>query len=182
MWQWSSNFRTSLLNKWVSLSAAILWWIPKLQIICSQMKFATTGPVAFFWGMASTHFVKYSIATSIQIWPLDGGLIGPIRSSSQVWNDQGFIMFWRLVGWVCMRFPWTWQVWHVFTHSAASCFMVGQKYPRLSSCWRSRLLPWWLPPSPVCTSCITDCASGGPKHLKGSLLNPFLKRIPPSTK
>ena len=82
-------------------------------------------------------------------------------------------MFWSLVGWMCIRFPWTWQAWHVFTHSAASCFMVCQKYPRLSSCWRSRLLPWWSPHSSACTSCIIDYASGVPRHLKGSPLNLF---------
>ena len=178
MWRWSSNFQTSLLTKGVPLSIAILWGIPNLQM-CFRMKLATAGLVAFFREMASTYFVKYSVTTNIQIWPLDGGLIGPIKSSPQVWNGQGVIMFWRLVGWVCMRFPRTWQVWHVFTHSAASCFMVGQKYPRLSSCWRSLLLPWWSPHSPPCTSCITDCASGVPRHLKGSLLNPFLKKNTP---
>ena len=182
MWRWSSNFQTSFLTKGVPLSVTILWGMPNLQIICSWIKFATTRPVAFFRGTASTHFVKYSITTSIWMWPLDAGLIRPIRSSPQVWNGQGVIMFWRLVGWVCTRFPWTWQVWYVFTHSTTSCFMVGQKYPRLSSCWRSHFLPWWSPHSPTCTSCMTDYVSGVPKHLKGSPLNPFQKRILPSTK
>ena len=182
MWRWSSNFWTSLLTKGVPLSITILWAIPNLQIICFQMKFAIVGPVIFLREMASTHFVKYSVTTSIQIWTLDGGLIGPIKSSPQVWNGQKVIMFWRLVGWVCIRFSWTLQVWHVFTHSAASCFMVGQKYPRLSSCWRSHFLPWWSPHSSTCTSCMTNCALGVPRHLKGSPLNPLWKRIPPSTK
>ena len=162
MWWWFNNFWTSLLTKGMPLLVTILWGMPNLQIICSRMKFATIGPVVFFREMASTHFVKYSVATSIQIWPLDGGLIGPIKSSPQVWNGQGVIMFWRLLRWVYMIFPWTWQVWHVFTHSTASCFIVGQKYLRLSSCWRSRLLPWWSPHSPACTSCI-------PIVLQGSL-------------
>ena len=43
------------------------------------MKFATTALVAFFKGMASTHFVKYSMATRIHTWPLEGGFIGPIN-------------------------------------------------------------------------------------------------------
>jgi len=47
------------------------------------MKFTTTGPVAFFKGMVSTHFVKYSVAAKIHIWPLEGGFMGPIRSSSK---------------------------------------------------------------------------------------------------
>ena len=57
------------------------------------MKFATAGPVAFFNGIALTHFVKYSIATNIQIYPLDDGLIGLIKSSPQVWNGHGIVMF-----------------------------------------------------------------------------------------
>ena len=55
--------------------------MPNLQIMCSRMKLAIAGPVAFFREMASNHFVKYSVATNIQILPLDGGLIGPIKSS-----------------------------------------------------------------------------------------------------
>ena len=39
------------------------------------MKFAMTAPVAFFKGIASTHFVKYSVAVMIQIYPLEVGLV-----------------------------------------------------------------------------------------------------------
>ena len=31
------------------------------------MKFTTAAPVAFFKGIASTHFVKYSVAAKIQM-------------------------------------------------------------------------------------------------------------------
>ena len=48
------------------------------------MKLATAGPVAFFKGIASTHFVKHFVAANIQVYPLEGGLIGPIKSNAQV--------------------------------------------------------------------------------------------------
>ena len=47
-----------------------------------RMKFATAALVAFFKGTAFTHFVKYSMAAKVHIWPLEGGFMGPIRSSS----------------------------------------------------------------------------------------------------
>ena len=40
---------------------------PDLVMICSRMKFATAAPVAFFKGMASIHFVKYSVAAKIHM-------------------------------------------------------------------------------------------------------------------
>ena len=67
-------------------------------MICSQMKLATAAPVALQSGMASTHFVKYSIAANIKMYPLDDGLMGPMRSSPQVWKGHGVVIFCRLVG------------------------------------------------------------------------------------
>ena len=52
--------------------------------MCSRMKFATAAPVALRRGMASTHFEKYLVATKIQMYPPEDGLIGPMRSSPQV--------------------------------------------------------------------------------------------------
>ena len=66
------NFPLSLIN---------LLGIPNRLIMCSQMKLETTALVAFFKGMASTYFMNCSVAAKIHIWPLEGGLIGPIRSS-----------------------------------------------------------------------------------------------------
>uniref|UniRef100_A0A2N9FKG6 Aminotransferase-like plant mobile domain-containing protein n=1 Tax=Fagus sylvatica TaxID=28930 RepID=A0A2N9FKG6_FAGSY len=57
--------------------------MPNLVIMCSRMKLATAAPVALRRGIASTHFVKYSVATRIQMYPPDDGLIGPMRSSPQ---------------------------------------------------------------------------------------------------
>ena len=54
---------------------------PNLVMMCPRIKFATAAPVAFFKGIASSQFVKYSVATRIQIWPLKGEFMGPIRSS-----------------------------------------------------------------------------------------------------
>ena len=42
---------------------------------------ATAAPIALRRGMASTHLEKYSVATKIQMYPPEGGLIGPMRSS-----------------------------------------------------------------------------------------------------
>ena len=45
------------------------------------MKFATTPPMALWSGTASTHLVKYSVVTNIHMYPRDGGLTGPTKSS-----------------------------------------------------------------------------------------------------
>ena len=57
----------SLFMNEVPLSLISLLGIPNLVMMCSQMKFATAALVAFFKGIASTHFVKYSVATRIHI-------------------------------------------------------------------------------------------------------------------
>ena len=62
------------------------------------MKLAIAVPVAFLRGMTTTYLVKYSIATKIQIYPPLAGLMGPIRSSPQVWNGHGVAMFYKVVG------------------------------------------------------------------------------------
>ena len=52
-----------------------------LVIMCSWMKLATAAPVALRRGTDSTHFEKYSVAIKIQMYPPEGGLIRPMRSS-----------------------------------------------------------------------------------------------------
>ena len=89
--------RTSLFMKSVPLSVTILWGMLKRHMMCSHMKLAITAPVAFLKGMASTHLVKYSVATKIQIYPTLAGLMGPMRSSPQVWNGHGVVMFCKVV-------------------------------------------------------------------------------------
>ena len=71
----------SLFINRVPLSLISLLGIPNRVMMYSRMKFATVALVAFFKGMASTHFVKYSVAAKIHIWPLEGGFMGPIRST-----------------------------------------------------------------------------------------------------
>ena len=70
--------------------------MPNLVIMCSWMKLAMAAPIALRRGMASTHFEKYSVVTKIQMYLPGGGLMGPIRSSPQVWKGYGVAMFCRL--------------------------------------------------------------------------------------
>ena len=90
------------------------------------MKFATAPPVALRSGTASTHLVKYSVATSIHMYPRDGGLTDPTRSNPQVWKGHGVTMPCKFYGWVWIKLVCIWQLWYFFTNSAASLFMVGQ--------------------------------------------------------
>ena len=60
------------------------------------MKFAIAPPVALWSGIASVHLVKYSVATSIHMYPRDGVLTGPTKSSPQVWKGHGVTMLYKL--------------------------------------------------------------------------------------
>ena len=82
----------SLFTNGVLLSLINLLVILNWVMMCSRMKLETVAPVAFFKGMASTYFVKCSIAATIHMWPLEGGLIGPIRSRPQVWKGHGVVI------------------------------------------------------------------------------------------
>ena len=82
----------SLFMNGVPLSSISPLGIPNLVMMCSQMKFATTAPVDFFKRTTFTHFVKYVVAIEIHIWPLEGGFVGPIRSSLQVWKGHGVVI------------------------------------------------------------------------------------------
>jgi len=57
----------SLFMNGVPLPLISLLEIPNLVMMCSQIKFATVALVAFFKGIASTHFVKYSVAVRIHM-------------------------------------------------------------------------------------------------------------------
>ena len=85
----SSKLLTSLFTNGVPLSLISLLGIPNHVMMCSQMKFETTASVALFKGIASTHFVKCLVATRIHIWPLEGGLMGPMRSSPKCGRATG---------------------------------------------------------------------------------------------
>ena len=54
----------------------------------SLMKFCTAPHVAFWSGTASAHLVKYSIATNIYMYPRDGRLTGPTKSTPQMWKGH----------------------------------------------------------------------------------------------
>ena len=58
----------------------------------SLMKFATAPSMALQSDTASVHLVKYSVATRIDMYPHNGGLTGPTKSSpSSVkgpWGDH----------------------------------------------------------------------------------------------
>ena len=62
------------------------------------MKFATAPPVILRSGIASAHLVKYSVATNIHMYPCEGGLTGPTKSSPQVWKGHGMTMLCKFYG------------------------------------------------------------------------------------
>jgi len=49
------------------LSLISLMGIPNLVMMCLRMKFATVALVTFFKRIASTYFVKYSVAVRIHM-------------------------------------------------------------------------------------------------------------------
>ena len=57
----------SLFMNRVPLSLISLLGIPNLVMMCTQMKFVMAAPMALFKGLASTHFVKYSVAARIHM-------------------------------------------------------------------------------------------------------------------
>ena len=60
---------------------------PNLLGILSLMKLMISLSVAFSVGMASTHFVKKSVAVSIHLcYPEEVGLISPIKSRPHCWK------------------------------------------------------------------------------------------------
>lgn len=60
------------------------------------MKLATTHPMALQSGIAFTYLVKYLVATKIQMFPFEGGLIAPTKSNPQVWNGHDITILYRL--------------------------------------------------------------------------------------
>ena len=69
-----------------------------LTIMFSLMKFATAPPVAFQSDTASAHLVKYYVATSIHMYPCDGGLTSLTKSNPQVWKGHGVTMLCKFSG------------------------------------------------------------------------------------
>ena len=69
-----------------------------LTIMFSLMKFATAPPVALRSGTTSYHLVKYSVTIKIHMYPRDGGLTSPTRSSTQMWKDHRVTMLRKFYG------------------------------------------------------------------------------------
>ena len=90
------------------------------------MKFATAPPVALRSGTASAYLVKYFVATSIHMYPRDGGFTGPTKSSPQAWKGHGVTMPCKFYRWVWIKLACIWQLWYFFTNSTTSLYMVGQ--------------------------------------------------------
>ena len=86
------KWRTSLFRNGVLLSEMNLLGTPKRPIIFSLGKLATKLHVAFFMPIVSTHFVNSSVATNIQAHPSEGGFIGSMNSSPQLWKGYGAIV------------------------------------------------------------------------------------------
>ena len=92
----------------------IMWGTPNLTIIFSLMKFVIAPPMALRSGTASAHLVKYSVATSIHMYPRNGGLTYPTRSSPQVWKGHGVTILRKFCEWVWIKLAYTWQLRHFF--------------------------------------------------------------------
>ena len=70
-----------LIDEWSAIVTNYLVGMPNLQMIFSLINLATIEPVAFRKASASTHFVKYLVATRIQILPFEAEWMGPIKFS-----------------------------------------------------------------------------------------------------
>ena len=73
----------SLFMNRVPLSLISLLGIPNRVMKCSRMKFIIVVPVAFFKGMATTHFVKYSAAAKVSSPFLQHALCSFVESSEK---------------------------------------------------------------------------------------------------
>ena len=144
----------------------------------SLMKFAIAPLVALRSAIASTHLVKYVVATRIHMYRLEDGLTGPTKSSPQVWKGHGVTMLYKLCGWVWIKLASTWQPWHFLTNSTASLLIVGQQQPICNMHQYSFFLPQCSLYSPAYTSLNISLASSSPKRCNRSPSYPFLKRIP----
>lgn len=65
------------------------------------MKLIAVAPVDPFRATASMHLVPL-YCSNIHRWPLEGGLVGPVRSEGQVWNGQGVDKLCSSAGGACI--------------------------------------------------------------------------------
>ena len=110
-------------------------------------------------------------------WPVVG-VKGPERSKPQVWKGQGVEMLCRSSAGMWDNGLCSWHFWHFFTWSAASLFMVGQKYPARKDFLANDFPPIWWPQLPLCTSVRTYHVSDGPMHLSKGVDSPLLNSCP----
>jgi len=99
---------------------------PNLQIMFYQKNFFTVSNVIFASGLASIHLVKYSMATTANLFPPCDGGSGPTRSMPHLCRGQ-------VGGMSCTTakdFDWCGEVLrhacHVITISSVSLMWEGQ--------------------------------------------------------
>ena len=103
--------------------------MPNLQIMCSWMKLATAGPVAFFREMASTHFVKYSVATNIMTlgWWIDRTY--QIEPPSMEWPRSYHVL--EVVGVIVYKIPMDWASMACLHTFSCILFHGGPEIPKI---------------------------------------------------
>lgn len=87
------------IDKWSTILTYNSMRHPKLDDYIFFNEFVTAPSMALRIGIASTHLVKYSVAISIHMYPWEGGLTGPTKSSPQVWKGHGMTMLCKPGGW-----------------------------------------------------------------------------------
>ena len=73
----------------------ILLCTPKRNIIFFVKKLATELPIAFLMAITSTHLVNSLVATNIHVHHSEGGFIGPMKFSPQLWKTYEATIGWR---------------------------------------------------------------------------------------
>src|SRR4051812_43634489 len=100
-----------LLYKFVPLSMMILSGMPYRQMRLCLINRATTFLVTEANEAASTHFVKYSIATRIKRCSLEAvGLISPIISIPHIAKGQGAVRTFNGTGGTCTLSAYIWHL------------------------------------------------------------------------
>src|SRR3954464_15784033 len=125
MWCSSQNSAMAPLAKLVPLSVMMLFGNPQ-QYMSSRRNLVAVFPSHFRTGLASTHFVNLSTATSRWVKPEGAFLKGPTMSIPHTANDQvmGIVMSAELGTWVWLAY--LWHPAHRWTMSTASACAVGQ--------------------------------------------------------
>ena len=81
-----------LVQEWCAIIRNEFNWYPKMTYYIFLKRLATELLIAFFMATASSYLVNSSMATKIQMHSLEGGFMGPMKSSSQLWKRHGAIV------------------------------------------------------------------------------------------